>query len=87
MSTTFDMPECINARNKDWKCPKSNTYIAQDDEKFYLIICRTCGGRQCIPKEKAENAGRYEAGLRAEARRQELENESKRQRAYSIPSK
>jgi hypothetical protein len=84
MSTNFDIPECINANNSDWKCPRSNTYIAQNTETFLLIICRTCGGRNVWPKPKAEARGRYEAGLMAEAREQKAEEENRRKRSYSF---
>jgi len=84
MSTNFDLPICPNTLEKDWKCARSDVYLARVTDTVYVFVCRTCRGTNVMPKKEAEARGRYNAGLMATAREQQQEEELRRKRAYSF---
>lgn len=85
MASSIDLPVCANSLDGPWaKCPNSEQFIERETDEGYMLRCRTCRGGSYWPKDKAENRGRYQAGLAVEARRQREEDEQKRVRTYSF---
>lgn len=88
MSTTFDLPPCPNSlETQGLKCPRSNPRIERETDDAFVLRCQTCQGINVWPKPKAEDRGRYQAGMMAESRRQKEEDETRRKRAYSFGGK
>jgi len=77
-----NIPKCANAL--EGICPKSDTYISKERDDCFVITCRTCRCINIWPKPKEEKMGRYEAGLKREAIKNEKEEFFARKRAYSV---
>jgi len=78
----MNLPPCPNAT--EGRCPRSDVYVAKEGDEFFTFRCRTCGTINVYPKEKDEKRGRYEAGLKREAIKNEKEEFFARKRAYSV---
>ena len=78
----MNIPPCANAL--EGVCPRSDTYISSEKDDCFVIICRTCSGINIFPKSKDEAKGRYEAGLKREALKQQALDAVKRQKAFNI---
>lgn len=59
----MNVPICANFTAG--ACPVSSTHVERETDQAFTIRCRTCNGVNVWPKEKSENAGRYEAFLRS----------------------
>jgi hypothetical protein len=79
----MNIPPCAN--NLEGSCERSDTYVEREGDTFFTIRCRTCKGVSVWPKDRAENAGRYQAFLHHQAMEQQRIKERERQTLYSIP--
>lgn len=66
-------------------CPQSAVYIAKETDDGFLFVCRTCDCRNFWPKDKAEDAGKYEASLKHKAAREAQERYNRSRPGFSIP--
>lgn len=79
-----ELPPCGNF--KSGTCERNEVHISRETDDAFVIHCRCCNSFAVWPKEKPENAGRYQAFLKKQA---QLESEEKIRGLaplYSIPS-
>lgn len=75
-------PPCPNFLERQG-CAASNTFVERETDDCFVILCRTCRGRNIFPKTNAEGRGRYEGHLRQQAIKHAKEEELRRKREYS----
>lgn len=78
------LPPCPNFLERS--CAQSEVFVAKETEDAFVLACRTCKGINVWPKDKAENKGRYEAGLARQAQSASEEKIRGLAPLYSIPS-
>jgi hypothetical protein len=78
-----ELPPCPNFLEK--RCEQSAVYIARETDDAFIFVCRTCGCRNVWPKDRAEQAGKYEAFLKHKAAREAQERHSQLRPGYSLP--
>ena len=78
----MNLPPCPNFT--EGRCPRSDVYVEREGDEFFTFRCRTCHCANVFPKDNSEKAGRYEAGLKREALKNEAIEAVKRKKAYSI---
>lgn len=67
-------------------CERSDVYLSRETDGHFVITCRTCRSINVWPKDRDENAGRYQAYLKKVAARQaQYQHESSRP-AWSLPT-
>ena len=79
------VPRCAN--NLEGVCPRSDTFVESERLNCFIIKCRTCRGINIFPKENEENAGRYQAFLKAQAARTAQYNYESSRPEFSLPSR
>jgi len=73
MATNFDIPQCPNSIEGQYRCAKSDVYVSKETDDAFVIRCRTCGTINIFPKSRDEKKGRYEARLKLDALRNQRE--------------
>ncbi len=76
-----ELPQCPNF--KEGTCPRSDVIIEREGDTFFTFRCRTCKAVNVWPKERDEQAGKYQAFLKQKALQQQQEEALKRKKAYS----
>jgi hypothetical protein len=67
-------------------CERSDVYLSKETDGQFVISCRTCKSHNVWPKEKDENAGKYDAFLKHKAAREaQVRFESSRPE-FSLPT-
>ena len=78
----MNLPPCPNFT--EGRCPRSDVIIEREGDSFFTFRCKTCGTINVYPKDKDEDAGRYQAGLKREALRQQAIDAVKRMKSYNV---
>src|SRR5215469_16114115 len=63
-----ELPTCANFLSRT--CERSDVYVSKETDSAFVIACRTCRSVNVWPKDKDENAGRYQAFLKHQAARE-----------------
>lgn len=81
-SSMPNFPPCPN--HIEGTCPRSDIYIEKEGDSFFTFRCRTCKSSNVFPKEKDENAGRYQSWLKHQAARTAQYNYESSRPEYSF---
>lgn len=69
------LPPCPNFL--EGSCPQSEVFVGKETDSAFILACRTCGGKNIWPKDRDDNAARYQTFLKKqadmEARRRAIE--------------
>lgn len=71
----MQIPTCGNFLSG--ACEMSQVYVAKETDSAFIIACKTCSGVNVWPKDRDDNAARYQTFLKKqadmEARRRAIE--------------
>jgi hypothetical protein len=77
----MDAPPCANFLSGS--CERSDTIVEAERGNCFVILCRTCSGRNIWPVDNEEKKGKYESELKRQLIEREKEEAFRRKRAYS----
>lgn len=77
-----ELPICGNFAART--CERSDVFVSKETDGAFIITCRTCKGISVWPKERDENAGRYQSFLKHQAAREAQRKHESSRPAYSF---
>lgn len=66
-------------------CERSDVVLSKETDSAYVLTCRTCASINVFPKDRNEDAGRYQAYLKKVAAREAQVRYEGSRPEYSLP--